>query len=107
MDLRIELILARIEAAGRNSPKATEAEIAARFELDSHELWQLLTAEIGLTFTKCQRVVVMRQAVRELVSTNEDVRQIAFRLGYKAASNFDRDFDHIFGVTPTEFRRLQ
>ncbi len=107
VDPRIEPILVRIETAGRNSPKATEAEVAARFELASHELWQLLTAEIGLTFTKCQRAIVMRQAVRELVSTNEDVRQIAFRLGYKAASNLDRDFHDVFGVTPTEFRRLQ
>ncbi len=107
VDSRIEPVLSRIEAAGRNSPKATEAEIAAGVELDSQGLWQLLTTEIGLTFARCQRIVVMRHAVRELVSTNEDVRQIAFRLGYKAASNLDRDFDHFFGVTPTEFRRLQ
>jgi AraC-like DNA-binding protein len=69
-------------------------------------LWQAISDEFGLTFVQCRRAVLMRRAAIELIDINQHVRQIAFRLGYSDAANFDHEFRRFFGLTPTAFRRL-
>lgn len=106
-DPAVDQILARLEGAGRNWSMLTEAEVAAAVDRNSHRLWQLLVENLGLTFPKCRRAIVMRRAVLELWNTDEHVRQVAFLVGYDDAGHFDRDFRDLFGVTPTGFRGLR
>lgn len=66
-----------------------------------------LTGSIHVTVQQCKRLVMMRHAVSQLLNLQEQVRQIAYALGYTDAANFDHDFRRFFGMTPTQFRHLQ
>lgn len=50
--------------------------------------------------------LAMRRAAVELVSSSEQVAQIAYRLGYDHHAAFDRHFRAFFGCSPTAFRRV-
>ena len=104
-ELHFEHVLSLIVAAGKGWSSVSEKGIAADLRIDSINLWQTLRKEFGVTLVRCRRAVLMRQAAMELLHGNEHVRQIAFRLGYTDAANFDHDFRSFFGVTPTAFRR--
>ena len=58
------------------------------------------------SFHQCKKAVVMRRAVLELLRPNEQIRQIAYGLGYSDHGNFGHDFFRFFGVAPRHFRRL-
>jgi AraC-like DNA-binding protein len=49
-------------------------------------------------------LVRREQAVWYLCDSKESVEAIAFKLGYKDASNFSRTFRRWLGVTPKDFR---
>jgi AraC-like DNA-binding protein len=100
-------ILLRLEADGRDRVRRPEAHLAADMNLDRATIRRLLQHQVGLTFPQCRHAVSLRRAVLDLAGGDEHVRQIAFSLGYDDAANFGRDFHRFFGMSPTEFRRLQ
>lgn len=53
-----------------------------------------------------RRAIAMRRAIMELVTSDEYVSQIAYRLGYSEAANFDHDFKKFFCMPPRAFRSL-
>jgi AraC-like DNA-binding protein len=56
-------------------------------------------------FCEWRRTFRMKRAVPELVDTSEHVRQIAYRVGYSDHGQFDHEFEQLFGLSPSDFRR--
>ena len=104
LDCRLEELLARIEAATANCPKLHIADITVG--LVGNGQAELFTDPTNPTFHQCKKGVVMRRAARELIGPHEQIRQIAYRLGYSDHGNFDHDFFGFFGVSPRRFRQL-
>ncbi len=106
-DATVVRSLADIEEAVTNGHRPTEEEIAKDCNIDPAHLGRLLRTKTGLSFREWRRAFVLKAAVHYLADGDEQVKQIACRrLGFEHESQFDREFRDIFGVTPTEFRRL-
>ncbi|UYQ94027.1 AraC family transcriptional regulator [Chitinophaga horti] len=61
--------------------------------------------ETGLTAGHCIRSRLVLEAKRMLSLTAQDVKEIAFDLGFSDSSYFSRFFRRYGGVSPVEFRR--
>jgi YesN/AraC family two-component response regulator len=106
MHPHVERVLDRLETADADWREVSDEDLAAESGVARVTLWRSLDKQLGLDFTACRRAVVMRRVVLQLAASAEHVRQIAFRVGYQHPSNLDRDFEHCFGCTPTQFRSL-
>lgn len=104
LDPSLEALLTSLEAAGADSSKATIALVNAKGR--STDLIDHRIALAHPTPNQCRRAVVMRRAVFELLRPHEQIRQIAYRLGYSDHGNFDHDFMDFFSLSPRRFRRL-
>jgi DNA-binding response OmpR family regulator/AraC-like DNA-binding protein len=93
------------EPGGPNS-RQTEACVARRIGIDAAHLGRLFFKETGLRFRDWRRAFRLRLACRMLAETGEQVRQIAYRVGYEDASHFDHDFRRTLGLHPRAFRGL-
>lgn len=85
---------------------AHEEALANRVNLSSSRFGQVLHAHTGLWFRDLRRAALIRPTLAMLASTDEPVRQIAFRRGY-AHSNvtqFFHDFRAVIGLSPKAFR---
>jgi YesN/AraC family two-component response regulator len=76
------------------------------FGLTRNYLSRLLKVDTGLTFRQWRWAILLRAAARQLATSEDHVRQIAFAIGYEHASQFDRDFSRVFGMSPIQFRQL-
>lgn len=96
-----------IERAIANGRRPAEAEIAHACNIDPAHLGRLLLARTGFGFRRWRTGLALKAAVALLVESDEQIKQIACRrLGFEHESQFDREFREVFGVTPTQFRRL-
>lgn len=102
---RTDSVIARLEATHAHA-RVREADLARELGIDAAHLGRLLRAETGLTFRQWRWALRLRGAVVPLVDSDEQIAQIAYRLGYDSPAQFDREFRRIFGVTPTGFRRV-
>jgi AraC-like DNA-binding protein len=78
-------------------------EIAKRMHVSARTLMRKLKQE-GSSYQAQVDLVRREQAVWYLCDSKESVEAIAFKLGYKDASNFSRTFRRWLGVTPKDFR---
>jgi AraC-like DNA-binding protein len=62
--------------------------------------------DAGLTVPQLRRTIMVKRVTVELGSSDDHVRQIAFRAGYAFPSVCDRDFRRVLGLTPKQFRQL-
>jgi transcriptional regulator GlxA family with amidase domain len=47
----------------------------------------------------------LNRAKELLLTTNLNVTEVTFSVGFKSISHFSREFTHEFGIPPSEFRR--
>jgi hypothetical protein len=71
-----------MEAAGPALVHLTKERVAAALALTPAALVTLLRKDLSLSFRQLRRIILMRRAVLALASTNEQVAQIAYALGY-------------------------
>ena len=50
---------------------------------------------------------IILEAKRNLVATNAPVKEIAYKCGFKEATNFIKFFKRITGDTPVKFREMR
>jgi AraC-like DNA-binding protein len=60
---------------------------------------------VGHSFSETVRRMRMAKACQLLASTSRSIASIAGRSGYKNLSNFNRQFQLLYGQTPTQYRR--
>ncbi len=81
-----------------------QTEISNRVGLTTQGFSRFFKKYTGLTFVKFVNTLRINEACRLLVRESYDVTQIAFMCGYQNISNFNRRFQEIKGLTPSEFR---
>ena len=99
-------IVSRIAAAGPKWPDLSEQQIAQEEYADVADTARWLDEYAGISFVECRRLVVTRQVALRLTETTDQVKRVAFTVGYKHESRLDRDFEATVGVAPTTFRTL-
>jgi transcriptional regulator GlxA family with amidase domain len=106
-DPRVLDALTMLESEAATGRRLTSESIAADKNVDSAHLGGVIKSATGFKFTAWRSAFLLRPALRPLVETNDDVKQIACTaLGYKHLSQFVRDFHQFFGITPTSFRQV-
>jgi len=104
IDRRVQLVTSEIE---NNLSRAWSAEeLAALTSLSPSRFRHLFKSQIGeapMRYLKSRR---MQEAAVLLRTTTQSVKQIMHRVGTTDASNFVREFQKGFGVSPTMYRRL-
>ncbi len=104
---RAQAVVARIEAAGTGWADLSEQQIAQENDVSIADITRWLHEYARLSFQECRRLVVMRSVVLSLTETTDQVKRIAFTVGYQDPSKLDNEFHLAFGLTPTELRRLR
>ena len=94
------------EAVTARGASVQAGQLTAKLGIDLSYFSRLLKSDTGLTFRQWKWAILMSSAIRGLVTSDDHVRQIAFRLGYEHPQQFDRDFRRVLGMSPGEFRRL-
>ncbi len=81
-----------------------QTEIANKVGLTTQGFSRFFKKYTGLTFVKFVNNLRINEACRLLIRENYDVTQIAYMCGYQNISNFNRRFQEIKGLTPSDFR---
>ena len=106
-DSRVARALDMVRSAARQHERLTLEEIARSERIDAAHLGRLIKAETGFEFTDWRTAFLLRPSLNLLIEVCEHVKQIAcHHLRYKYESQFDRDFNRFFGLTPSAFRQV-
>lgn len=73
--------------------------------LNRNRLSELLKEEVGATFKTYLNEVRLTEAARLLSSTDLQVTEVAYKVGFGNVSHFNRVFKEKFQATPLEYRR--
>lgn len=84
---------------------ATIDELAERFHLSAATLHRLFRRHVGISPIHYLIQRKMEAAKRLLLTTEEQIKEIAFRLGYSNALYFSSEFHRFQGESPRDFRR--
>jgi len=82
-----------------------EQELAKEVGASRSHFARLVRQDTGLEFWMLRRLVVMKRGIRDVLTTNEQIAQIAYRLGMQPGQ-FAEVFGETFGCCPRELRRL-
>lgn len=83
----------------------TIAELSRRFGLSQTVLKECFRAVCGESIAAFSRRARMQRAAELLRETDENVLEVAMRVGYSNASKFAGAFRSVMGSTPREYRR--
>ncbi|HKW03098.1 MAG TPA: response regulator transcription factor [Vicinamibacterales bacterium] len=86
-----------------------EEALADTFDLHPSTVGRSLKVATGFGYRDLRWAALIRPSIASLARTLQPIRHIAIQCGYHnhdRLSQFDRDFEHVLGVTPSDFRRL-
>lgn len=83
----------------------TVAYFAEKANLTPGYFGDLVKKELGITAQEVISSHVLHLAKQWLVSTDDDISQIAYALGFQYPQHFARLFKKVTGQTPTQFRK--
>lgn len=92
-----------------NNPKADSRieDITKNAPYSYSRLSRIFKELMGVSIVDYVRRVKMNYAVELLKSTDMNIIEIVYELGYNSVSYFNHTFKDFFGVTPTQLRREQ
>ena len=82
-------------------------ELAERIDLPARQLDQRVRELFGLTTSQLVLQIRLQAAAARLLETDDPVTRVAASVGYADQSAFARRFRKSFGLTPTEYRRVE
>ncbi|HXD75067.1 MAG TPA: helix-turn-helix transcriptional regulator [Vicinamibacterales bacterium] len=85
-------------------PSLTIGRVARMIGITPQHVCRVLKRERGLTFAEVLRDARVLAAQRLLRDSSCSMKEIAFRVGFRHASQFTRAFASSCGVPPSEFR---
>jgi len=77
-----------------------------RFGISGSRLARLFRRCLGVTVREYVKRKRLCLAAQQLKNPALSVKEIALGLGYHTAWDFQRQFKHLFSLTPTEFRKM-
>jgi transcriptional regulator GlxA family with amidase domain len=104
MDQRIERVIALMNDDLRRGFRLSK--MAQSVNLSPTRLSYLFKSETGTPPARYLRTLRMNDAAMLLASTFLTVKEIKVRVGFSDESHFVRYFKRTYGMTPTEYRRL-
>ena len=105
-DPRVVSALKYIERRS-SSAALTLADVASEVGLSRWHVDRLLRRHTGRCFKAHVREARLNSAGGLLLTTVLSVKEIATRVGYSHATDFNRQFKRAFSSTPTEWRRVR
>ena len=90
-----------------SSTALTLADVASEVGLSRWHVDRLLRRHTGRCFKAHVREARLNSAGGLLLTTGLSVKEIAARVGYSHATDFNRQFKRAFSSTPTEWRRVR
>jgi transcriptional regulator GlxA family with amidase domain len=81
------------------------SRLSERLHLDQASLCRFFKRATGRTMTTYLNELRVGAAAQMLISTDDSVLEIAFRVGFGNYSNFNRQFKRLKGICPIELRR--
>jgi AraC-like DNA-binding protein len=102
-DSRIDRALSYIRAHCRRQT-LTLSDVSEFVRMSRWHFSRLLTRYVGMSFRDLVRIHRMDDATVLLDADELTIKEIAAELGFAHSTEFDRQFKHTFGVTPTTWR---
>jgi len=97
-------VISEVIGALSAGQRLNQADAAARLGIDSSHLGRVLKDDSGLRFDEWRTAIIMRNAARLLMLGDTMVSQIGYKLGFQHPSQFVREFQDVFGVSPRQVR---
>jgi AraC-like DNA-binding protein len=104
-DARIREIIDLLEREPATS--LSSHALAARFALGPSRLRHLFRQTVGVSLGRFRQERRLRLAADLLATTHQRVSEIAFRIGFRDLSSFDKAFRRHTGVSPKAYRARQ
>ncbi len=90
----------------KNCDKKVELEdIASLLGYSPKYMSRLFKQKTGINFNKYRTKIKMEKAKHYLLNTDNQIKNIAFEIGYENSESFVRTFKKQTGLTPTEYRK--
>lgn len=87
------------------SRRYTIEELARRFPINTASLKAVFKAVYGLPIATYMKEYRVRQAMKLLRETDENIAAISAKVGYETQGKFGRAFREVVGQLPSEYRR--
>ena len=100
-ETRLRRVLERIEAG----PPQSVRQLAQAVRLSPAHLQRLFKRETGVHIRDLLAENRLRNAARLLSTTDMEVKEIAYHVGYQHHSSFVRAFQRRYGQAPKDYRR--
>jgi AraC-like DNA-binding protein len=102
----VSLLLEKLSPRHANSSREPIVAVARFLRIRSTTLWRVARRRFGVGPAQLGRALRVREAIRLLAETDEQVAQIAYAVGYQNPGELNRVFRHYFRCTPRQFRRI-
>lgn len=93
------------DSGNENDGVPTVSYFAEKANLTPGYFGDLVKRELGITAQEVISSHVMHIAKQRLISTSDDISEIAYGLGFQYPQHFARLFKNVTGKTPTQFRK--
>ena len=100
--------VAQIWQSLMTNPKLKVKQLAKSVGLSESRLEHLIVEHAGTTIRDLKnslKIERLHEARRQLLETTDTILDIRERAGYVHESNFIRDFNNLFDLTPAAYRR--
>ena len=104
IDPRIEIVVDYIVL--HPMEKYTPKKMAGMVDLSKQRFSSLFKANVGKTPMEYVREIRLVTAARKLLTSNDNINDIAYAVGYEDANYFIREFKSAFGYTPNQYRQV-
>lgn len=107
MVLNRSFVVEQIRQELQANPAITLAELSDRIGIERHSIQRILRETLGTGFRDLRAQERLKLAAELLVDSNEGVKEVSKRSGYRQCADFSRAFKKRTGTTPARYRRAE